>query len=153
LFTNGFFYSVVLFRAGIRHQAVCYIPLGVALRLEISGLSSACYPVNLFRAEVSDQQVVIIPWVYSELRLEISGLLLACYLVYLFRVEVGDSRLLLSSGLFRAEVRDQRFETLASGFASVEVAKAQLKLRHVRQNKIFENFKPDLCRTKKNMHD
>ncbi len=78
----------------------------------------------------------------------------------LFRAEVRDQRFvisLLSSvgcyypvGLFRAEVRDQRFETLASGFATVEVAKAQLKLRHVRQNKIFENFKPDLFRTKKN---
>jgi hypothetical protein len=43
-------------------------------------------------------------------------------------------------GLFRAEVRDQRFETVASGFASVDVAKAQLKLRHVRQNKICEKI-------------
>ncbi len=76
LLTDGIFNPVVLFRAGV---AVCYLPM-VA-----------------FSTEVSDQQVVIIPWVYSELRLEISGLLLACYLVDSFRAEVGEQQFVIIS--------------------------------------------------------
>ncbi len=48
-----------------------------ALRLGTSGLLLACYLVGLFRAEVGEQQFVIIQRVYSELRLETSGLLLS----------------------------------------------------------------------------
>jgi hypothetical protein len=56
LFTNGFIYPVVLFRPGVRNRRfVIFLWVYSALRLEISGLLLAFYPVNVFRAEVGDQ--------------------------------------------------------------------------------------------------
>jgi hypothetical protein len=61
LLTDGIFNPVVLFRAGVRGQRfVIFLWVYSALRLEISGLLLACCPVNLFRAEIGDQQFVTI---------------------------------------------------------------------------------------------